>query len=216
MPQAAKSKTVCAMQTKPATTNTRTPDENDLQVSIPSEPSISETEDPEETVSSQDFPTCSTRDCVITEPKRTTSTTVTTVPDSMELIESCDSGSTTPAKNHQEKGRDDSDGEYETSENFDELIFSSVVQCAGWMGSQNSQMTDLKQSIETCIVPNHKNVLIEAKEAAIACKKMAITVKNNVDLALEKYREGEVSVAECDLPDSVSKDPGLRPLITTE
>ena len=54
------------------------------------------------------------------------------------------------------------------------------VQCAGWMGSLNSQMTDLKQSIEMCIVPNHKNVLIEAKEAAIACKKMAITVKNSV------------------------------------
>ena len=77
-------------------------------------------------------------------------------------------------------------------------------------------MMDLKQSIETCIVPNHKNVLIEAKEAVIACKKMAITVKNSVDLPLEKYREGEVSVAECDLPDPVSKDPGLRSLITTE
>ena len=90
------------------------------------------------------------------------------------------------------------------------------VQCAGWMGSLISQMTDLKQGLELCIVPNHKNVLIEAKEAAIACKKMAITVKNSVDLTLEKYREGEVSVAECDLPDPVSKDPGLRPLITTE
>ena len=63
------------------------------------------------------------------------------------------------------------------------------------MGSLISQMTDLKQSI-------------------VACKKMAITVKKSVDLALEKYRE--VSVAECDLPDPVSKDPGLRPLITTE
>ena len=62
MPQAAKSKTVCVMQTKPATTNKRTPDENDLQGSIPSEPSISETEDSEETVFSQDFPTFSTRD----------------------------------------------------------------------------------------------------------------------------------------------------------
>ena len=97
MPQAAKSKTVCAMQTKPATTNKRTPD---LQGSIPSEPFISETEDPEETVFSQDFPTGSTRDSVITEPKRTTSTTVTIAPDSMKLIESCDSGSTTPAKKH--------------------------------------------------------------------------------------------------------------------
>ena len=58
--------------------------------------------------------------------------------------------------------------------------------------------------------------LIEAKEAAIACKKMAIRLKNSVDLALEKYKEGEVPVTECDLPDPVSKDPGLRPPITTE
>ena len=32
-------------------------------------------------------------------------------------------------------------------------------------------------NIETCIPPNHKSFLIEAKEAAIACKKMAIRLK---------------------------------------
>ena len=120
MPQATKSKTVCAMQTKPATTNKRTPDENDSQGSIPSE-----------TQKKQYFPKIFLLvPRVITEPKRTTSTTVTTVPDSMEFIESCDSGSTTPAKNHQDKRRDDSDGEYESSDNFDELT-SDVdwVQC---------------------------------------------------------------------------------------
>ena len=147
MPQAAKSKTVCATQTKTTTTKERTPEENDLQGSIPSEPSISENEDSEETVFSQDFPTCSTRDCVITEPKRTTSTTVTTVPDSMELNESCDSESITPVINHQERKRDDSDGEYESSDNFDELTTDvDWVQCAGWMGSFIGQMTDLKQN----------------------------------------------------------------------
>ena len=62
-------------------------------------------------------------------------------------------------------------------------------------------MTDLKQNIETCIVPNQKSFLIEAKEAAIACKKMAIRLENSVDLALEKYKEEEVPVTECDLPD---------------
>ena len=159
---------------------------------------------------------CSARDCVIAEPKRATSTTMTPVPDSMELIESCDSGSTTPTKDNHDKERDDSDGEYESSENFDELMTDiDWVQCAGFMGSLISQMTDLKQNIETCIVLNHKSFLIEAKEAAIACKKMAIRLENSVDLALEKYKE-EVPVTECDLPDPVSKDPGLRPPITTE
>ena len=97
--------------------------------------------------------------------------------------------------------------------NFDELVTDVYwVQCAGLMGSLISQMTDVKQNIETCIAPNHK---IEAKEAAIACKKMAIRLKSSVDLALEKYKE-EVPVTECDLPDPVLKDPGLRPPITTE
>ena len=45
---------------------------------------------------------------------------------------------------------------------------------------------------------------------------MANRLKNSVDLALEKYKEGEVPVTECDLPDPVSKDPGLTPPITTE
>ena len=185
--------------------------------SIPSDPSMSVSEDSEEKVFSPNFSACSVRDCVIAEPKRATSTTMTTVSDSMELTESCDSGSTTPTKNHFDKERDDSDGEYESSNNFDELMTDvDWVQCAGLMGSLISQMTDLKQNIETCIVPNHKSFLIEAKEAAIACKKMAIRLKNSVDLALEKYKEGEVSVTECDLPDPVSKDPGLRPPITTE
>ena len=142
---------------------------------------------------------------------------MTPVPDSMELIESCDSGSTTPTKDHHDKERDNSDGEYESSENFDELMTDvDWVQCAGFMGSLISQMTHLKQNIETCIVPNHKSFLIEAKEAAIACKKMAIRLENSLDLALEKYKEGEVPVTECDLPDPVSKDPGLRPPITIE
>ena len=141
---------------------------------------------------------------------------MTPVPDSMELIESCDSGSTTPTKNHHDKERDDSDGENESSDNFDKLVTDvDWVQCAGLMGSLISQMTDLKQNIETCITPNHKSFLIEAKKAAIACKKMAIRLKNSVDLALEKYKE-EVLVTQCDLPDPVSKDPGLRPPITTE
>ena len=187
-----------------------------MQQSIPSDPSMSEIEDSEE-VFSPNFPACSARDCVIAEPKRATSTTMTPVPDSMELIESCDSGSTTPTKNHHDKERDDSDGEYEYSDNFDELVTDvDWVQCAGLMGSLISQMTDLKQNIETCIAPNHKSFLIEAKEAAIACKKMAIRLKNSVHLALEKYKEGEVPMTECDLPDPVSKDPGLRPPITTE
>lgn len=30
------------------------------------------------------------------------------------------------------------------------------VRCAGWMGRLISQMMDLKQNVETCIVPNHK------------------------------------------------------------
>ena len=142
---------------------------------------------------------------------------MTPVPDSIELIESCDSGSTTPTKNHHDKERNDSDGEYESSDNFDELVTDvDWVQCAGLMGSLISQMTDLKQNIETCIAPNHKSFLIEAKEAAIACKKMAIRLKNSVDLVLEKYKEGQVPVTKCDLPDPVSKDPGLRPPITTE
>ena len=110
------------------------------------------------------------------------------------------------------------DGEYESSDNFDELVTADVdwVQCAGLMGSLISHMMDLKQNIETCIAPNNKSFLIEAKEAAIACKKMAIRLKNSVDLVLEKYKEGEVPVTECDLPDPVSKDPGLRLLITSE
>ena len=150
-------------ETNPTTTNERTSKGNDVQQSIPSEPSMSETEDSEE-VFSPNFPACSTRDCVISEPKRATSTTMTPVPDSMELIESCDSGSTTPTKNHHDKERDDSDGEYESSDNFDELVTHvDWVQCAGLMGSLISQMTDLKQNIETCIVPNHKSFLIEAK-----------------------------------------------------
>ena len=41
--------------------------------------------------------------------------------------------------------------------NFDELMTDvDWVQYADWMGSLISQMTDLKQNIETCIVPNHK------------------------------------------------------------
>ena len=187
-----------------------------MQQSIPSDPSMSETEDSEE-VFSPNFPACSARDCVIAERKRATSTTMTPVPDSMELIESCDSGSTTPTKNLHDKERDDSDGKYESSDNFDELVTDvDWVQCAGLMGSLISQMTDFKQNIETCIALNHKSFLIKAKEAAIACKKMAIRLKNGVDPALEKYKEGEVPVTECDLPDPVSKDPGLRPPITTE
>ena len=74
--------------------------------SIPSDPSMYETEDSEE-VFSPNFPACSASDCVIAEPKRATSTTMTPVPDSMELIESCDSASTTPTKNHPDKERDD-------------------------------------------------------------------------------------------------------------
>ena len=121
MLQACKSKTVSATQTKPTTTND------------PSDPSMSETEDSEE-VFSPNFPACSARDCVIAEPKRAP-TTMTPVPDSMELIESCDSGSTTPTKNHLDKERDDSDGEYESSDNFDELVTDvDWVQCAGLMG----------------------------------------------------------------------------------
>ena len=216
MLQASKSKTVSATQTNPTTTNERTSEGNDVQQSIPSDPSMSETEDSEE-VFSPNFPACSACDCVIAELKRATSTTMTPVPDSMELIESCDSGSTTPTKNHHDKERDDSDGEYESSDNFDELATDvDWVQCAGLMGSLISQMMDLKQNIETCIAPNHKSFIIEAKEAEIACKKMAIRLKNSVDLALEKYKEGEVPATECDLPDPVSKDPGLRPPITTE
>ena len=45
---------------------------------------------------------------------------------------------------------------------------------------------------------------------------MAIRLKDSVDLAFERYKEGEVPVTECDLPDPVSEDPGLRPPITTE
>ncbi len=37
-----------------------------------------------------------------------------------------------------------------------------------------------------------------------------------MDLALAKYNEGEVPMAESDLPDPVLEDPGLRPLITTK
>ena len=106
MLQASKSKTVSATQTNPTTTNERTSEGNDVQQSIPSDPSMSETKDSEE-VFSPNFPACSTRDCVTAEPKRATSTTMTPVPDSMELIESCDSGSTTPTKNHHDKERDD-------------------------------------------------------------------------------------------------------------
>ena len=66
---------------------------------------------------------------------RATSTTMTPVPDSMELIESCDFGSITPTKNHHDKERDASDGEYESSDNFDELVTDvDWVQCAGLMG----------------------------------------------------------------------------------
>ena len=206
MLQASKSITVSATKTKPTTTNERTSGRNDGQQSIPSDPSMSETA----------FPACSARDCVIAEPKRATSTTMTPVPDSMELIESCDSGSTTPTKNH-DKERDDSDGEYESSYNFDELMTDvDWVQCAGLMASLISQMTDLKQNIETCIVSNHKSFLIEAKEKAIACKKIVIRLENSVNLALEKYTEGEVPMTKSDLPDPVSKDPGLRSPTTTE
>ena len=156
---------------------------------------MSVSEDSEEKV----FPPCFARDCVIAEPKRATSTTMTPVPDSMELIESCDSGSTTPTKNHYDKERDDSDGEYESSNNFDELMTDvDWVQCAGLMGSLSSQMTDLKQNIEPWKI------------------EYRIRLKNSVDLALEKYKEREVPVTECDLPDPVSKDPGRRPPITTE
>ena len=131
--------------TKPTTTNERTSEGNDVQQSIPSDPSMSETEDSEENVFSPNFPACSARDCMIAEPKRATSTTMTPVADSMELIESCDSGSTTPTKNHHDKERDDSDGEYESSDNFDELMTDvDWVQCAGLMGFLISQMTDLK------------------------------------------------------------------------
>jgi hypothetical protein len=66
------------------------------------------------------------------------------------------------------------------------------------------------------VVPNHKIFLIDAKEAAISCKRIAIRLQKSVDLALAKYNEGEVPVAERDLPDPVPKDPGLRPLITTK
>ena len=84
MLQASKSKTVSATQTNPTTTNERTSEGNHVQQSIPSDPSMSETEDSEE-VFSPNFPACSARDCVIAEPKRATSTTMTPVPDSMEL-----------------------------------------------------------------------------------------------------------------------------------
>ena len=83
------------------------------------------------------------------------------------------------------------------------------------MGSLISQMTDLKKGIERCIVPNHKVFLIVQKKQRSPVK-MAIRPQKSVDLALAKYNEGEVPVAESDLPDPVSKDPGLRPLITTK
>ena len=79
---------------------------------------------------------------------------MTPVPDSMELIESCDSGSTTPTKNHLDKERDDSDGEYESSDNFDELVTDvDWVQCLmsigfNFDGFSDSQMTDFKHGFE--------------------------------------------------------------------
>ncbi|CAB3994785.1 zinc finger MYM-type 1-like [Paramuricea clavata] len=170
--QTAKSKAGSTAQTKTTTTNVQTPEEDDVQETIPS---TSATEDSEETA-------------------------------------------TTPTKNRNEKERDNSDDECEFSDNSDDELITEVdwVQCAGQMGSLICQMADLKKNIERCIVPNHKNFLIDAKEAAISCKKMAIRLQNSVDLDLAKYNEGEVPVAESDLPDPVSKDPGLRPLITTK
>lgn len=77
-------------------------------------------------------------------------------------------------------------------------------------------MTDLKQNTKKCIVPSHKNYLIDEKEAEIACKKMAMRLQKSVNLALVKYKEAEVLVAESDLPDPVLKNPELTPLITTK
>ena len=79
MLQASKSKTVSATQTKPTTTNERTSEGNDVQQSIPSDPSMSETEDSEK-VFSPNFPACSARDCVIAEPKWSLSNHVTLDP----------------------------------------------------------------------------------------------------------------------------------------
>ena len=63
---------------------------------------------------------------------------------------------------HHDKERDDSDGEYDSSDNFDELVTDvDWVQCAGLVGSLISQMMDLKQNIEMCIVSNHKIIVSE-------------------------------------------------------
>lgn len=66
------------------------------------------------------------------DPDRTTSMTMSTVLDAMELGESSYPRSTTPAKYRHEKERDSSDGESESSDDSDDLITDvDWVQCAG-------------------------------------------------------------------------------------
>ena len=183
MLQASKSKTVSATQSNPTTTHERTSEGNDVQQSTPSDPYMSETEDSEE-VFSPNFSAFSVRDCVIAESKRATSMTMTPVLTQWSLSNHVTLDprlrKITMTKSEM------TDGEYESSDNFDELVTDiDWVQCAGLIVSLISQMKGLKQNIEMYIAPNHKN---KAKEAAIACKKMVIRLKNSLDLALKKYR----------------------------
>lgn len=82
-----------AAQTKTTTTNVQTPEEDNVQETIPSMYMI---EDFEKTVLSS---TCFAYDCVRTELNRTSATTISTVPESMEL----DPRSKTPTNNRRVK-----------------------------------------------------------------------------------------------------------------
>ena len=84
----------------------QTPEEDDVQETVPS---TSVTEDSEEAVLSS---ASSAYDCVTTGSDQTTSTTMSIVPDLMEFDESaCDPRSTTPTKNPNGKERGNSDDE---------------------------------------------------------------------------------------------------------
>ena len=88
---------------------------------------------------------------------------------------------------------------------------ADFIQCAGQLGSRITLMTLMKQNMTKCTVASPEAFLVDAKEAAQSCKKIAARLEKSVESALSKRDKEKVAILENDLPEFVPSDPGLRP-----
>ena len=116
-------------------------------------------------------------------------------------------------KSYSSDRQEDTSALLENDESMSDNVVTEAdfIQCAGQLGSLITHMALMKQNMMKCTVASPEAFLVDAKEAAQSCKKIAARLEKSVESALSKRDKEKVAILESDLPESVPSDPGLRP-----